>query len=104
MNDADTMSLPHEFMQAALEYQQVADTRGARDPATVRAMLRALDLAPNEVAAKLCTVAQDAGLMPEADGYLDDGTPLYRPEVIAEYLGVSLEEVQEGIRKMMAQS
>lgn len=42
------------------------------------------------------------GLIPQAHGYLDDGSPVYRLESIAEKLGVPIDEVNESVQAFMA--
>ena len=42
-------------------------------------------------------------LLPLFDGYLDDGSPMYRLEDIAERLGVSPAEAEEAMHKMLAE-
>ena len=51
----------------------------------------------------MADMAREMGLMPEAYGYLDDGSPMYRLEDIAERLGVSPAEAEEAMHKMLAE-
>ena len=42
------------------------------------------------------------GLMPEADGYLDDGTPVFSLEAVAAKLGAPVAQVEETMRALLA--
>jgi hypothetical protein len=66
-------------------------------------MMLAIELAPKELIDEFCDMAREMGLMPEADGYLDDGSPMYRLDDIAERLGVSPAEAEEAMHRMLTE-
>jgi hypothetical protein len=90
-----------EFLAAIDRRRELADALGEEHPDTMRAMMLAMELAPPHIHAMMGEKVSD--LMPDADGYLDDGTPMFRLEDVAEQLGVSLEEAEEAMRKMLAE-
>lgn len=96
------MNPPPEFMEAIKRHRRLVDTLGMDHPETMRAMMLAMELAPKELIDEFGDMAREMGLMPEADGYLDDGSPMYRLEDIAERLGVSPAEAEEAMHKMLA--
>jgi hypothetical protein len=91
-----------EFMEAIKRHRRLVDTLGMDHPDTRRAMMLAMELAPEELIDEIGDMAREMGLMPEAYGYLDDGSPMYRLEDIAERLGVSPSEADEAMHKMIA--
>ncbi|MCM8600056.1 MAG: hypothetical protein NFW04_15600 [Candidatus Accumulibacter sp.] len=97
------MNLTPEFMAAMKEHRRLVDTLGMDHPDTMRAMMLAMELAPKELIDEFGDMARELDLLPEADGYVEDGTPMYRLEDIAERLGVSPAEVEEAMHKMLAE-
>ena len=91
------------FTDAVDRHLRLVDTLGMDHPDTMRAMMLAMELAPDELKDEMADMAREMGLMPEADGYLDDGSPMYRLEDVAKRLGVSLAEAEEAMHKMLAE-
>jgi hypothetical protein len=60
------------------------------------------DLAPPELQAQMTAKARELGLMPDADGYLADGTPVYLEDV-AKQLGLSEAEAQVSVAQFMTE-
>jgi hypothetical protein len=92
-----------EFLAAIDKRRELADALGEEHPDTMRAMMLAMELAPPHIHAMMGEKARELDLMPEADGYLDDGSPMYRLDDIAERLGVPLEEAAEAMHTMLAE-
>lgn len=92
-----------EFLAAIDKRKELADALGEEHPDTMRAMMLAMELAPPHIHAMMGEKARELDLMPEADGYLEDGTPMYRLEDVAERLGVSPAEAEEAMHKMLAE-
>ncbi len=92
-----------EFMEAIKRHRRLVDTLGMDHPDTMRAMMLAMELAPKELIDEFGDMAREMGLMPEATGYLDDGSPMFRLDDIAERLGVSPAEAEEAMHKMLAE-
>ncbi len=97
------MNLTPEFMEAIKRHQRLVDTFGMDHPDTKRAMMLAMELAPKELIDKFGDMAREMGLIPEVGGYLDDGSPMYRLEDIAERLGVSPADAEEAMHKMLSE-
>jgi hypothetical protein len=92
-----------EFLAAIDKRRELADALGEEHLDTMRAMMLAIELAPKELIDEFCDMAREMGLMPEADGYLDDGSPMYRLDDIAERLGVSPAEAEEAMHRMLTE-
>lgn len=65
-----------------------------------KALLRAMRLAPPWMKAHFDDCLKD--LLPEAAGYLEDGTPVYSVEDIARKQGLSEDEAQESFSALLA--
>jgi hypothetical protein len=92
-----------EFMAAVSKHLRLVETFGDDHPDTLRAMILSMELAPPHIHAWMGEKARELDLMPEADGYLDDGSPMFRLDDIAERLGVSPAEAEEAMHKMLAE-
>jgi hypothetical protein len=92
-----------EFMEAIKRHQRLVDTLGMNHPDTMRAMMLAMELAPKELIDEFGEMVREMGLMPEADGYLDDGLPMFRLDDIADRLGVSPADAEEAMQKMLSE-
>lgn len=95
------MKMTPEFRAAMDEHLRRVESLGEDHPDTLRAMMLALDLAPQELKDEMTAKARELGLIPEARGYLDDGTPMFRLEDVAERLGLSPAEAEDALREMM---
>jgi hypothetical protein len=96
------MNLTREFVEAIERHLQLVDTLGVNHPDTMRTMVLAMELAPEELIDVFGDTLRKMGLMPEAEGYLEDGSPVFRLDDIAERLGASPEEAEEAMHKMVA--
>ena len=97
------MNPPPEFMEAIERHLRLVDTLGMDHPETMRAMMLAMELAPQELKDKMTAKIRELGLIPEDCGYLDDGTPMYRLEDVAVSLGISTEKAEESMREITAE-
>ncbi len=92
-----------EFMAALDMHHAMQTTMGDDHPLTQRAFALVMTLAPDELKTLMADKAREMGLLPEhADGYLDDGTPVYRLESVARTLGMSEAQAQESVQAFMA--
>ena len=96
------MNTTPEFMAAVDMHHAMRTTMGEDHPLTQRALTLVMELAPTELKTLMADKAREMGLMPEAHGYLADGSPVYRLEAIAEKLGVSADEAQASVQAFMA--
>lgn len=92
------------FTAAMQRYQRIKvqhgeDSEQARDAFTA-AMLKAPDWFKDEMKDK----AQEMGLIPaKPSGYSDEGEPIYTLEDVARTLGISDEEAEARLHKLIAQ-
>ncbi|ABI59740.1 hypothetical protein [Nitrosomonas eutropha] len=96
------MNPSHEFIAAVRQHRELLETLGEDHADTIRAMMLAMELAPEELKDEMMDKAQEMGLIPEISGYLEDGTPMVRLEDIAKRLGLSPEQAEEAMHKMLA--
>lgn len=97
-------TFPAAFTNAMRSYERIAEKYGedsgqARD-AFMSAMLKAPDWFKDEANA----IAEKMGLMPDQpSGYSDEGEPLYTLEDLAKTLGISYEEAEQQLHKLLQQ-
>jgi hypothetical protein len=89
------------FREAVDRHLQLVETLGDDHPLTLKAMRRAIDLAPPEIQEQLTTNAKELGLIPKQPWGHVDGEPVYRLEDIANTLGISMEEAQQALESML---
>jgi hypothetical protein len=102
-HEGHEMNPTPEFMAALERHLRLVDTLGMDHPDTLRAMILVIELAPKELKDEMTDMAREMGLLPEVHGYLEDGSPMFRLEDIAERLGVSLAEAEEAMHRMLAE-
>lgn len=91
-----------ECIAAFHEYQHLVETLGDRHPATTMAMMVLMELVPDELKTMMHDKAKEMGILPEPDGYLEDGTACYRLEDVASNLGMTIEEAQLAMDDFLA--
>jgi hypothetical protein len=92
-----------QFMEALHLYDRLAQTLGDTHPKAQAALMRVFDLAPPELHAQMTAKGRELGLIPDAGGYLADGTPVYRLEDVAKQLGLSESQAQVSITQFMTE-
>ncbi|MDD2712583.1 MAG: hypothetical protein PHU77_06640 [Simplicispira sp.] len=92
-----------EFLAAVDDCLRITEALGQDHPHAKRAMQRVMALAPRSLMDELHKMADELGLMPEPDGYLEDGQPVVSLQAVAAQLGISLEEAQKGMDEMLAE-
>lgn len=63
-------------------------------PEITMPMVMAVELAPADLKEAIFKKLRLIGVIPDPDGYLEDGTPAYRLESIAKRLAIPLEEAR----------
>lgn len=91
-----------EFMAAMSACLALVESLGMDHPDTTRAIQRAMTLAGPSMNAMMADKARELDLIPEADGYLDDGQPVYSLEAIAAKLDMSMEDAKAAMDAMLA--
>ena len=84
-----------EFNEAMSTSIRLAQTLGTDHPEAIAALMLAISLAPETMIEELGGMLQEDGLMPTACGYLEDGTPVFNMEEIAEKLGIPKDEARD---------
>lgn len=92
-----------EFLEAMHACLSLKDSLGLEHPETQKALLLAMSLAPNSLHEFAAAQAQELGLMPEADGYTDDGEPVFGLDSIAAKLGIGMDEAQAAMEAMLTE-
>lgn len=93
---------PPAFSAAMHHYMSIEDQLGADHPDTKRAFIAAMALAPDWFMDDISRMGDEMDLLPQASGYLDDGSPVFSLEAIADKLGVSPEEAEKSFQEMVA--
>ena len=88
------MKLTPEFLGAIKRHRQSMESLGADPPFTMRAFALAMHHAPTELIDEFAEMAKKMGVLPQASGYLEDGTEVYALDKIASNLGVTIAEAE----------
>jgi hypothetical protein len=62
----------------------------------------AMHLAPDWFKDDISQMGNEMDLLPQASGYLEDGSPMFSLNAIAEKFGVSIEQAEEDLQVMMS--
>lgn len=95
------MSSP-EFKAAFARYNQLSSTLGHDHEITKDAFTVLFSLAPEEYVDEAYKIAVEMDLLPEAEGYLEDGSPMYKLDDIAAKIGITIEEAEQSMNEMLA--
>lgn len=90
-----------EFFKAFDHYKAMLEQYGERHPITEQAFMMTLHYTPEHIKAEMNAKAKELNLLPPPSGYTDEGDPMYSLEDIAKHLGISFEEAEQQLLKMM---
>ena len=90
-----------EFFKAFDHYKAMLKQYGERHPITEQAFMMTLHYTPEHIKAEMNAKAKELNLLPPPSGYTDEGDPMYSLEDIAKHLGISFEEAEQQLLKMM---
>lgn len=90
-----------EFFKAFDHYKAMVKQYGEDHPITEQAFLLTLHYAPDHIKNEMHKKAKELNLLPPVSGYTDDGEPMYTLEDVAKHLGVSFEEAEQKLLRMM---
>ncbi len=90
-----------EFLKAFDHYKAMLEQYGEDHPITEQAFMLTLHYTPEHIKAEMDAKAKELNLLPPVSGYTVDGEPMYRLEDIAKHLGISFEEAEQQLLKMM---
>jgi len=94
------MSSP-EFKAALARYTHLEKTLGHDHDITRAAFTVLFSLAPDEYVEEAHKIAVEMDLLPDATGYLADGTPMFSLNAIAAKLGLSNEDAEQSLFDLM---
>ena len=94
------MSSP-EFKAALKRYEHLAKTLGDSHDIATQAFIDCFYLAPPEYVQEAHRIADEMNLLPEATGYLADGSPMFSLTDIAKHSGISFERAEQTMHNMM---
>lgn len=90
-----------EFFKAFDHYKAMLKQYGERHPITEQAFMMTLHYTPEHIKAEMNAKAKELNLLLPPSGYTDEGDPMYSLEDIAKHLGISFEEAEQQLLKMM---
>ena len=103
-NHTPTMSdASPEFLAAVDDCLRITEALGHDHPEAKRAMQRAMALAPRTLRDEFHKMAKELDLIPEPDGYTEDGQPVVSLEAVAAQLGMTLKEAQAHVDEMLVE-
>lgn len=92
----------YTFESAFARYEAMQATMGDAHPLTRRAFALAVELAPPLFRQAMSEVAAEMNLLPQAGGYLEDGSPVYNLGDIAKKLGMTEAEAQDALQAFLS--
>ncbi|MDO8772167.1 MAG: hypothetical protein Q7K57_26390 [Burkholderiaceae bacterium] len=90
-----------EFLTAMSACLALVESLGIEHPDTTRALQRAMALAPPSMHDFVAAQAHELDLIPEADGYTEDGEPVFSLESIAVKFDISMDEAHAAMDAML---
>lgn len=90
-----------EFFKAFDHYKAMLEQYGEHHPIAEQALMLTMHYTPEHIKAEMHQKAKELNLLPPLSGYTDDGEPMYGLEDIAEHFGISFEEAEQQLLKMM---
>ena len=99
----NTNEMTPQFLAAIREVTRVKEIYGFGSKEISTAMMLAYEVAPESFKDEISDMARDMGLMPPADGYLEDGSPVFRLDDVADRLGMDIDEAKEAVDELIAE-
>jgi len=90
-----------EFKDALKQYVILRDAHGADHELAKDAFILLFSLAPDEYVDEAHNIAVEMNLIPDASGYLEDGSPMYKLGDIAAKNGVTIEEAEKAMSNIL---
>lgn len=95
-------TLPPEFSEAMHRHLEIVERLGEEHPEAKRSFMVAMHLAPDWFKDDIANMGNEMDLLPQATGYLEDGSPMFSLEAIAEKHGVSIEQAEQDLQMMLS--
>lgn len=90
-----------EFFKAFDHYKNMVKQYGDDHPITEQALILTMHYMPEHIKEEMHQKAKELNLLPPVSGYTDDGEPMYSLEDIAKHFGISFEEAEQQLLRMM---
>ena len=94
--------LPPEFSEAMHRHMEIVERLGEEHPDAKRSLMVAMYQAPDWFKDDIAKMGNEMDLLPQATGYLEDGSPMFSLNAIAEKFGVSIEQAEEDLQAMLS--
>lgn len=92
---------PPEFFQAFDHYKNMVKQYGDDHPITEQALTLTLHYTPKHIKEEMHQKAKELSLLPPVSGYTDEGEAMYSLEDIAKHFGISFEQAEQQLLRMM---
>lgn len=102
VNFPSKKELPQAFSEAMHTHIALVEQHGENSPQAKRSFMVAMQLAPDWFKDDIAKMSDEMDLLPPASGYLEDGSPMFSLEDIAEKFGISLEQAKQDFEEMLS--
>ncbi|WP_343597671.1 hypothetical protein [Acinetobacter sp.] len=90
-----------EFFRAFDHYKNMVKQYGNDHPVTEQALFLTMHYTPEHIKEEMHQKAKELNLLPKPSGYTDDGEPMYCLDDIAKHFGISVEEAEQSLLRML---
>lgn len=90
-----------EFFKAFDHYKAMLEQYGEHHPIIEQAFLLTLHYTPEHIKAEIDAKAKELNLLPPPSGYTDDGEPMFSLDDISKHFGISVEEAEQSLLRML---
>jgi hypothetical protein len=102
INSMSHKTFPPAFSEAMHRHIQIVEQLGEEHPEAKRSFMVAMHLVPDWFNDDIADMGNEIDLLPQASGYLEDGSPMFSLNDIAEKFGVSIEQAEQDLQTMMS--
>ena len=90
-----------EFFKAFDHYKAMLEQYGEHHPITEQALILTMHYTPEHIKEEMHQKAKELSLLPPVSGYTDEGEAMYSLEDIAKHFGISFEQAEQQLLRMM---
>ena len=90
-----------EFFKAFDHYKAMREQYGEHHPITEQALILTMHYTPEHIKEEMHQKAKELSLLPPVSGYTDEGEAMYSLEDIAKHFGISFEQAEQQLLRMM---
>ena len=95
-------TLPLEFSEAMHRHIALVAQHGEDSPQAKRSLMEAMHLAPDWFKDDIANMGNEMDLLPQASGYLEDGSPMFSLNDIAAKFGIPIEQAEQSLKEMLS--